>query len=245
VNRWRFLIFFCLVFFLASDVSHAAGMLMRIQQMKAKKKQQQEMSQQEQEEYQEQQQGQVQNQQAAVQLTYQQLIDQRNQAIAQAILNAHAQAVATGNQGTENIQAASNVNLNNITVDQQQGTVPAASSNAQEVVDLSEVWKKLDRRSTVWTILIDDQAKLLTVSEYIDRFQKQGVKISNPPLHYVQAIDQIAQANPQMLQHPFGELLQILAIIDYDFDNGMDKDALAKAVLGEAGYEANKKRFSQ
>jgi hypothetical protein len=33
--------------------------------------------------------------------------------------------------------------------------------------------------------------------------------------------------------------------VDYDFDNGMDKDKLAKEVLGEAGYAANKKRFSQ
>ena len=45
--------------------------------------------------YQEQQQGdQGQGQQAPPQPTYQQLVDQRNQAIAQAILNAHSQAVA-------------------------------------------------------------------------------------------------------------------------------------------------------
>ena len=39
--------------------------------------------------------------------------------------------------------------------------------------------------------------------------------------------------------------MQILAIVDYDFDNGMDKDDLARKVLGEAGFEANKKRFTQ
>ena len=48
-----------------------------------------------------------------------------------------------------------------------------------------------------------------------------------------------------MLERPFGELLQILAIVDYDFDNGMDKDRLAKQVLGEVGYDENKKRFDQ
>ena len=93
----------------------------------------------------------------------------------------------------------------------------------------------------MWSLLMDDQAKVLTVSEYIDRFHQEGVKIVEPPLHYVQMIDQIVAQNPQMLQRPFGELLQISAIVDYDFDNGMDKDALAKKVLGEAGYEANKK----
>ena len=110
-------------------------------------------------------------------------------------------------------------------------------------MDLTEVWKKLDKKSTVWTLLIDDQSKLLTVSEYIDRFQKEGVKIQAPPLHYVQMIDQIVGGNPQMLQRPFGELVQIVAIVDYDFDNGMSKDELARKVLGEAGFEANKKRL--
>ena len=113
------------------------------------------------------------------------------------------------------------------------------------MVDLSEVWKKLDTKSTVWTLLIDDQAKLLTVSEYIDRFQKQGVKINEPPEHYVQMIDQIVTGKSADASRPFGELVQIVAIVDYDFDNGMDKDDLARKVLGEAGFEANKKRFTQ
>jgi hypothetical protein len=47
-----------------------------------------------------------------------------------------------------------------------------------------------------------------------------------------------------MLQRPFGELIQIVAIVDYDFDNGMNKDDLARKVLGEAGFEANRKRFT-
>ena len=113
------------------------------------------------------------------------------------------------------------------------------------MVDLSEVWKKLDNKSTVWTLLIDDQAKLLTVSEYIGRFQKEGVKINAPPMHYVQMIDQVTTPKPADAHRPFGELIQILAIIDYDFDNGMNKDDLARKVLGEAGYEENKKRFAQ
>ena len=43
---------------------------------------------------------------------------------------------------------------------------------------------------------MDDQSKILTVSEYIDRFHKEGVKISAPPMHYVQEIDQIVAQNP-------------------------------------------------
>ena len=239
--------------FEATDNAHAAGLIMRIQQAKQMR---QRPTQADYERHQLQQQreaqaqGQSQGQQAPAPPTYQQTVDQRNQAIAQAIINAHNQAIAS-----------ESVPLGNTVGGDQTETSPVAnvphppvatpmlpsttSTDVKDVVDLSEVWKKLDSKSTVWTLLIDDQAKALTVSEYIDRFRQQGVKINAPPEHYVQLIDQVVQQNSQLLQRPFGDLLQMLAIVDYDFDNGMDKDALAKAVLGEAAFEANKKRFTQ
>jgi hypothetical protein len=223
---------FILFLFLSTTISQAAGIMYRVQQMKAQRQQASQGNGPE-----------DQTQGAPAQPTYQQTVDERNQAIAQAILNANGHSQVS--DGTENTSSASSST---------QAPEPSASSMAlpqagpaevKDVVDLSEVWKKLDTKSTVWTLLIDDQAKLLTVSEYIGRFQQEGVKINEPPMHYVQMIDQLTQQNPQMLQQPFGELIQILAIIDYDFDNGMDKDALVRKVLGEAGYEANKKRFTQ
>jgi hypothetical protein len=229
----RIFISFFFIFYPAVNISHAAPLLYRVQQQKAVKQQQ---SQDQYQEYLEhQQQGKkAQGQQAAVQQTYQQTVDQRNQAIAQAILDAHNQSVSSKDSQV------------NAPADQvERRAFQAVPADAKEVVDLSEVWKKLDKKSAVWSLLMDDQAKMLTVSEYIDRFHREGVKINHPPLHYVQMIDQIVGENPQMLQRPFGELVQIVAIVDYDFDNGMNKDDLARKVLGEAGFEANKKRFSQ
>lgn len=219
MNRGVFLILFGFIFYLATDISYAGAVLYRVQQTKAMKQHQAQA------EYQKYQQSQQQGegQQAPEKPTYQQTVDQRNQSISKAILDAHHQ--------TGDIQG------------HQQTKDPG--SDVKDVVDLSEVWKKLDTKSTVWQLLIDDQAKALTVSEYIDRFRQQGVKINQPPLHYVQMVDQIATDNPQILQRPFGELLQVLAILDYDFDNGINKDDLARKVLGEEGFEANKKRFSQ
>ncbi|MDE1921547.1 MAG: hypothetical protein KGI24_08920 [Candidatus Omnitrophica bacterium] len=222
-------------------------MIMQAQKMKAMRQQRAQMEYQQYEAYQQgQQQGQ--NQAGNAPPSYQQQIDARNQAIAQAILKARSQAMPANGAPVEYAQAPSSVDV------PQPPDVPEPSSLSQpasgasgtgEVVDLYEVWKKLDKRSTIWTAISDDKAKLLTVSEYIGRFQKEGVKINEPPAHYVQLIDELARQNPQMLERPFGELIQILAIMDYDFDNGMDKDALAKAVLGPQGYEQNKQRFSQ
>ena len=263
MNRWRSCIFFYCSFFLATDISYAAGIIAREQQIKAQRHRQsqvQGMTQQEYQQYQEQQQqqaGGTQNQEAPAPPTYQQTVDDRNKAIAQAIVDAHNHA--SQNEGAGNIQVMPQVQQQTFvsdtiqqqpTMQQQQVTIPMTSSSmtsadVKEVVDLAEVWKKLDKKSTVWTLLIDNQAKVLTVSEYIDRFHKQGVKISAPPMHYVQMIDQIIQSNPQLLNRPLAELIQISAIVDYDFDNGMDKDDLARKVLGDAGFEENKKRFGR
>lgn len=192
---------------------------MRQQQMKAMKQQQmQQAAMQEEQAYLQYQQAMAveqQQQQPAAPKTYQQMVDERNQALSQAITNAHNPVAAAKEE------------------------VP------QETVDLVEVWKKLDKRSTVWTLLVDEQTKVLTVAEYIDRFRKHGVKINKEPVYYVQEIDQMVAQNQALLQRPFWELLQMAAIMDYDFDNGMDKDLLAKHILGEAGFAANKQRFSQ
>jgi len=247
------LIILPIIFILSTDISHAAGIIMRIQQMK-KQRQQPQMTQEEYRahllEQQQQQQQQASQSQAPVPLTYQQTIDQRNQAIAQAIIDAKnkegaGEAFGPGNSSTQR-PAPVYVGAGQMPEPSKQAlAAQTVSSNAQDVVDLSDVWKKLDKKSTVWTLLIDDQSKMLTVSEYIDRFRKQGVKINIPPLQYAQMIDQVLVQNPQMQERPFGELLQIMAIVNYDFDNGMNKDDLARKVLGEEGFEANKKRFTQ
>jgi len=237
--KFGLIIFFS---FVTLDISHA-GALLRVQEIKAQRQRQAQMQryQQEQAYLQSQQQaGQPQGQQTPSQLTYQQQIDQRNQAIAQAIINAHNPAVS----GLNPPDRGQGLPGQNPQPSKHQPSQASGGAEVKDEVDLSEVWKKLDNKSTVWSLLIDDEAKLLTVSEYIGRFQRQGVKINLPPAHYVQMIDQAVGQNPQMLERPFGELLQVLAIVDYDFDNGMDKDILAKKVLGEDGFEKNKQRFS-
>ena len=189
-SRYSFILFFP-IFFIMTDMSHAGPLLYRIQQQKAMKQRQNQGMTQEQyqqyQEYQEQQQGDH-APQAPAPPTYQQTVDQRNQAIAQAILNAHNQSVSSESEPLGNNAGAGQAQQQTAYpgVPQQQTAPQALPSEAQDTVDLSEVWKKLDNKSTVWSLLIDDQAKLLTVSEYIDRFHKEGVKINEPPLHYAQ-----------------------------------------------------------
>lgn len=109
-------------------------------------------------------------------------------------------------------------------------------------VGLMELWDALDRSARPWAQIVDREIKLLTVSEFIDRFRKSGIRISHSPGEYVGKIDSVAANNADMLNSPFGNLLSYVAIVDYDFENGHNKDELARQVLGDANFWTNKRR---
>ena len=178
----------------------------------------------------------VQAQQQAVQGAYARAIVQRQQE--QEVFGAVQQAVAT--KQAQEYQVAKEM---------QEQTAPYQKVSPNEVKDvttLDQLWAKLDKSSLVWGLIIDNLAKEMTVKEYIERYYKQeGTKILKPPMFYVSMIDGMASQNPSMLQKPFKDILQIMAIIEYDFDNGVDKDLMAKKLLGEAGYLSNKQRLGK
>jgi hypothetical protein len=114
----------------------------------------------------------------------------------------------------------------------------------EDVVDLKDIVASLDRSGQAWTLMIDVEAKAMVVQYYIQRFRQQGVMIVKDPAYYVVLIDGMAQANPQTMEQPFANIFQVVAVIEYDFDNGQDKDALALRVLGSAqAVRANKERL--
>ncbi len=119
----------------------------------------------------------------------------------------------------------------------------AQGDQAVEEADITDVWAKLSKNSLAWALLIDNDAKVMTVDEFIRRFKSQNVKIRNTPQHYVDMIDEMSSQDVEMLQRPFKEILQLMAIMEYDFDNGTDKDALARRILGDQMYEANLERL--
>ncbi|MBF0330365.1 MAG: hypothetical protein HQL17_00370 [Candidatus Omnitrophica bacterium] len=110
------------------------------------------------------------------------------------------------------------------------------------VVSIQDLWKALDRSSGPWRQIVDKEVKLLTVSEYLDRFKKLKVKIAKDPGHYVGLIDAFADQMPGFLDAPFMNVLSYAAIVEYDFESGTNKDDLARQVLGAGQFEANRKR---
>jgi len=112
-----------------------------------------------------------------------------------------------------------------------------------EIVSISQIWDAFEKSSEAWSLIMDVEAKEITVAKYINSYLQQKIIIRKPPQLYVTAIDSMSKGSPEMLKQPFAQLLQFIAIMEYDFDNGMDKDKMARQMLGEQGFEQNKKRL--
>jgi len=112
-----------------------------------------------------------------------------------------------------------------------------------ETVGINSIWEELEISSEVWPLIMDDEPKRETVRRYIEWYLAQGVTIRQSPEHYVQEIDSLAQQNSDLLKSPFKDVLMVAAVMEYDFDNGRDRDELARQVLGERLYTENRKRL--
>ena len=120
------------------------------------------------------------------------------------------------------------------------------SSYVKKVVSVSDLWASLDKTSKAWPLIIDKKAKGVTISHYIQKLADGGGVVRQDPMHYAQMIDDISKQNPSMLLQPFIDVLRIMAIIEYDFDNGVDKDAMARRVFpDEKSFQANKQRLGR
>lgn len=117
------------------------------------------------------------------------------------------------------------------------------ASSYDNIVTLQDIWVELEYSSEVWQHIPDTEPKLATVRKYIDFFSQKNATIRKDPLHYVQLIDAMATANPSMLKNPFEDVMRTVAIMEYDYDIGVNPDQLARQVLGESGYQQNKQRL--
>lgn len=122
---------------------------------------------------------------------------------------------------------------------------PAYEPYVEEVVDMGTLWVDLEITSEAWPLIIDMKAKEIIVAKFIEDYRIKGIEIKKDPYHYAKLIDAMSFDKPEMLKNPFDRLLQIVAIVEYDFNNGANPDMMAQQVLGDQGYLQNKKRLGK
>ncbi len=133
----------------------------------------------------------------------------------------------------------------NILASRRTSSAPQKKDAPKEVVRLEDIWNALEFSSKVWTLMMDMEPKVATVDRYIQWYAMKGIKIENPPVFYARMIDEMAQQWPEILDLPFDKLLKVMAVMEYDFDNGRDKDLMARELLGERLFLQNKQRLSR
>jgi hypothetical protein len=122
---------------------------------------------------------------------------------------------------------------------------PDIPEEPQDVVDINQIITELDITSEIWPLIMDAEPKVMIIDHYIKRFAQQRTSIRKEPAFYVQMIDSMILGNPEMLKTSLENILKVAAIAEYDFDNGQDKDRMARQILGEAVYQENRKRLGR
>lgn len=117
------------------------------------------------------------------------------------------------------------------------------NSKPAEVVDIVEILGELETSSEVWDLIMDTDAKVAIVEKYIKEYRKRGILILKPAADYVHLIDIMSKEDPGVLGNPFYVVLKLFAIMEYDYDNGMDRDQMARELLGPEAYETNLRRM--
>lgn len=73
--------------------------------------------------------------------------------------------------------------------------------------------------------------------------ERENTAILKEPPFYAKKLDEALAATPTMGSLDLPTMLKILAVMEYDYYNGQNKDELARQVLGEKMYEENKRRL--
>jgi len=106
-----------------------------------------------------------------------------------------------------------------------------------------QMMSKLSVNMQIWDDL-NESEKAEAVSGVIGLYRtRNNVAILREPEFYIKQIDQTIRSNPTMRGMGIVTVMRILSVMEYDYYNGQNKDELAKEVLGEKMYEANKMRL--
>ncbi len=89
--------------------------------------------------------------------------------------------------------------------------------------------------SSVWMWMhMDEENKRDFIHNLRQTFEeKDNVLIKKPTDYYVKMIDKVVESAPQAASLKLGAIFKTIVIIEYDFDEGIDKDKTAKQWLGE------------
>jgi len=115
---------------------------------------------------------------------------------------------------------------------------------AANTAHLREIWTEMENSSETWALIIDQEPKLKTIKHFVNDYKYDEIFIEKSAEEYVRIIDDMALNSPSIFEEPFKRVLMMAAILEYDFDNGTDKDELMlKLLKTPEAVRSNKERL--
>lgn len=105
-----------------------------------------------------------------------------------------------------------------------------------------DMMNQLSRNMALWGQMNLEEKKQAVSAVIAIYKSRDNVAILNSSDSYVSRIDETLASDPSVINLDILTVLRILAIMDYDYYNGQDKEKLAKETLGEKAYVENQRR---
>ncbi|MFA6609845.1 MAG: hypothetical protein WCT15_03250, partial [Candidatus Omnitrophota bacterium] len=114
----------------------------------------------------------------------------------------------------------------------------------------SSVWAQAASKPVQFTgnewFKLNKAARVKSITTSIRTGGERGIIIKKSPKFYSARIDAFYKAHPDLMKEPVAAVLKTLIVMEYDWEQeGVDKDALAKKILGEELYLENKTRLGK
>lgn len=95
--------------------------------------------------------------------------------------------------------------------------------------------------SSVWVYMnMDRETRIAFIDSFIQMYKKEGVIINQSAEYYVDELDELIASGPEFQNYKLKIIFTTIAVMDYDFDEGIDKDETARKWLGDVYLDALK-----
>ena len=105
-----------------------------------------------------------------------------------------------------------------------------------------ELMNQLSRNMSLWERMNQTEKRAAAEGVILLIKNRDNSAILNNAVFYVGKIDETLRTNPMVVNLDVTTMLRILAIMEYDFYNGENKDDLALKTLGRTGFNENRTR---
>lgn len=118
----------------------------------------------------------------------------------------------------------------------------SASDSKGSGLAFPDMMNQLSKNMGVWERLGGNEKKQAVEAVIVLYKNRDNIAILNTGEFYVGKIDETLSANPPVANMDIMTLMRVLAVMEYDFYNGQNKDELARKLLGDKGFEENRTR---